>query len=75
MSYGPTNFLRDKISRAVKIVNLSGVSTVARHYLYTCDIPTSACNKYDLSKYDVLCHSLNIARTGIFQYIHSEGIS
>ena len=51
---------------------------VARHQLNACDISTLACDKVRLIQVwrqnHILCHILNIARTGTFQYIHFEGI-
>ena len=69
---------QDKFVAPQKLSSYLVFQLVARHHLNACRISTLACDKVRLMQVrrqnHILCHILNIARTGTFQYIHSEGI-
>ena len=66
--------LQDKFVARQKLSSSLVLQLVAQHHLNACNISILACDKVRLQNY-ILYNILNIARTGTFQYIHSEGIS
>ena len=68
---------QDKFVTRQRLLTYLVFQLVVRHQLNACDISSSTCDKVRLSDYDVkiifLYHILNIAKTGTFQYIQSEG--